>query len=50
MAVPINHFLLEEFRNFEPVYNNSELVTKILITPITMILNFVTMKLLIEKI
>jgi len=49
-TIPVNQFLSKEFINFEILLDNSELLTKILITPVTMILNFITMKLLIEKI
>lgn len=50
LAVPINQFICSYFDTFDNVIRYSALITKILITPITMILNFFAMKFLLEKI
>lgn len=49
LAVPLNQFILSNFHTFGWMKEYSALITKVLITPITMILNFVAMKILIEK-
>lgn len=49
LAVPLNQFILSNFHTFGWVKEYAALITKVLITPITMILNFVAMKILIEK-
>lgn len=50
LAAVINSYLFSIFHNFINLQNNAALITKMLITPVTMILNFMVMKYLIEKI
>lgn len=50
LAAVLNRELSSFFHNFILIKENTELVSKVMITPVTMILNFIVMKYLVEKI